>query len=436
MKKVFVSDDYNLDINGKTDSTIVLQQLIDEVSNCNGKLIIKKGIYLITPLFFKSNMEVDFEEGVVFKALIDESLYKDIYTRVAGIEMYWYPGLINIIDANNVAFHGKCIIDGQGNYYYKKYWGEDQKSGMRAIYDQKGLRFACDYDCKRVRNLLISNSYNININDLISKDSGFWNIHVLYSHDITLNNIVVNSDSSISPSTDGIDIDSSYNVVIRNCVTNCNDDSIVIKSGRDSDGLKVNKPSHDILIENCTLNKGYGITLGSEVSGGIYNVNIHNVVFNYTSCAFRIKSSKSRKGYIKNIQMENAHMKNVSYLFHLYTNWNPSYCNCELENQDNLPEHYYKLLKPVDDNIKNTEIKDLLFKNISSCYDSNYKGINRIFNILGFDDSHIKNVIFENMDINAKEYGYMKNIDNVKIINSSLIYEIEHDFNNDEFDNR
>lgn len=42
------------------------------------------------------------------------------------------------------------------------------------------------------------------------------------------------------PSTDGIDIDSSTNILVENCEVDCNDDNICIKAGRDADGLRVN----------------------------------------------------------------------------------------------------------------------------------------------------------------------------------------------------
>ncbi len=66
----------------------------------------------------------------------------------------------------------------------------------------------------------------------------------------------------------GIDIDSSTNILIEDCIIDCNDDNICIKSGRDADGLRVNRPTENVVIRNCTARSGAGlVTCGSETSG-------------------------------------------------------------------------------------------------------------------------------------------------------------------------
>ena len=59
-----------------------------------------------------------------------------------------------------------------------------------------------------------------------------------------------------------------------------NDDCISIKSGKDADGLRVNRPAEDIVIENSRFGYGHGgVAMGSETSGGIRNVEVRNSVF-------------------------------------------------------------------------------------------------------------------------------------------------------------
>lgn len=416
------------------NATSYIQNLISEASKKNLNLFFLKGDYHISSIFLESNMNLFFEQGCRFIAITDDTLYPLIDTRIAGIEMPFYPAILNIIDKKNVILSGHLIIDGNGEYWWNKYWG---KNGYREKYDKASLRWACDYDCKRPRNLLVQNSYNININGLESKDSGFWNIHILYSHKILLNNIVVNSDNPFSPSTDGIDIDSSYDVEVLNSTINTNDDNIAIKSGRDSDGLRVNIPSHDIIIKDTIINKGYGITFGSELSGGIYNVEIDNIVFNNTDCGLRIKSSYQRKGYVKNISFKNIVMNNVKYLFHINLDWNKGYSlaiipeNSEIE----IKDYYYTIAKKVSDEIPPTYINTINVSNLkanvdSGCIDS------RIFNISGYENKHLNNLNFDNMNITAYEYGVIEYTDNLSINNSQFTILGNINKNNDEFDNR
>ncbi|MFQ8981305.1 MAG: hypothetical protein ACLR6I_12920 [Waltera sp.] len=90
----------------------------------NGMLILEKGTFHLTSsLFLKSNMEFHFE-GVqdcwhprMMKA------YPMMDTRVAGIEMKWYPGFVNVRGQKNVTISGKGVIDGQGEHWWAKYWG-------------------------------------------------------------------------------------------------------------------------------------------------------------------------------------------------------------------------------------------------------------------------------------------------------------------------
>ena len=65
-----------------------------------------------------------------------------IRTRIAGIEMEGYPGILNILTSKNVRVSGPGTINGQGSPWYEKYWGKDGKGGMRKVYEEKGLRWA------------------------------------------------------------------------------------------------------------------------------------------------------------------------------------------------------------------------------------------------------------------------------------------------------
>ena len=92
------------------------------------------------------------------------------------------------------------------------------------------------------------------------KRSGFWTVHICYSTHVTGDGLTIrNNIGGRGPSTDGIDVDSSSAVEIGNSDIDCNDDAVVLKAGRDADGL--------------TMRGGAaGITFGSETSGGMRRV--------------------------------------------------------------------------------------------------------------------------------------------------------------------
>ena len=312
----------SIQADGKTIVTESLQKIIDKAHDDNATLVITKGKYLTASIFIRSNMNVIFEDGAELIGTTDEKEYLIIDTRIAGIEMKAYPGILNVNDAENVVISGRGTISGQGRYWWDKYWGEDEKSGYRGEYDAKGLRWAADYDCRRLRNIVVMNSRNITIKDLISSEPGFWNLHVLYSEHVVIDNVFINAGDPHGPSTDGIDIDSSSDVIVRNCTTNTNDDSICIKSGRDADGYRIGRPCHHVTVENCHILSGFGVTIGSEISGGIHDIVLRGLTFENTDCGFRIKSSHPRRGYIRNVIATDLKMINVRYPVHICLDWN------------------------------------------------------------------------------------------------------------------
>ncbi len=395
---------------GSRITTKEIQKAIDCAFETTGEVYIPEGTYLVSSLFLKSNTSLFLEENAVLLGTTDESEYPIIPTRVAGVEMDWYCGIINVNDAENVKICGNGTIDGQGEYWWNKYWGTDRKGGMRKIYEEKGLRWAVDYDCIRTRNVVVFNSRNITLSDFNSYRSGFWNVHICYSEKVSVSGL--NIDKNQGPSTDGIDIDSCNDVFVEKCTINCNDDNICIKSGRDADGLRVNRICENIIIRDCTLYKGAGITLGSETSGGMRNIEISDIKFDGTGCGFRLKSAKTRGGVIENVSVKNLVMKNVRNAFSFQFDWNPSYSYCEMPSETDMEilKHWHILAEkvPVEKGTpyaKNITIEDV----IATTYeDLGYK--TTAFDIQGIEEAPFEDFIFSNINITAHNYGEMRNI--------------------------
>lgn len=438
MRKEFKTSDDQIDNTGRTLVTEALQALIDRTALEGGVLILEKGTYLTASLFLKSGMEFHFEDGAVLLGTTDETRYPVIPTRAAGIEMDWYPGLLNCSGQHDVVISGCGTIDGQGEYWWSKYWGEDMKSGMRKEYDAKGLRWACDYDCMRVRNLVVMDSTNVAIKDITSTRSGFWNVHICYSDHVHVDGVKITSCGTESPSTDGIDIDSCHDVLVENCVTSCNDDSICIKSGRDADGIRTARPCHHITVQNCRILAGFGVTIGSEVSGGVHDITLKNLEYRGTDCGFRIKSSAARRGYIRDVTVEGLRMVNVKYPFHFFLNWNPAYSVCTLPEgyEGEIPDHWKKLLEEIPDSIPKTKVSDITIENVTAYNEEGYDGISRAFHMEGFEDQPIERVVFRNVSMACREYGVINYTKEIEFHNVTVSVTGTRDEKNDSYDNR
>ena len=232
--KIFQAADYGLKNDSTRLSTAALQKAIDECHRSGGGTVeVAPGYYRIGAIYLKSNVNLHLSQGTTLIASEDIDLYPEMRSRVAGIEMVWPSAVINILNAENAAISGAGTLDCRGKIFWDKYWT------MRKDYEKRKLRWIVDYDCKRVRGMLISNSRHITLKDFTLMRTGFWGCQVLYSDQCTLNGLKINNNvGGHGPSTDGIDIDSSTNILIENCEVDCNDDNICLKAGRDADGLR------------------------------------------------------------------------------------------------------------------------------------------------------------------------------------------------------
>lgn len=383
-------------------NTKAVQKAIDDAEAAGGGIVtFHPGIYLTGSLFIGNNVNFNIPKGTILMGSQNLNDYKRIETRVAGIEMEWASALVNITGKKNAAITGNGTIHGKGKVFWDKYWA------MRKDYEPKGLRWIVDYDCERPRGILISDSENITVDGIVLYQPGFWSLHVLYSKNVTVNDVIIsNNIEGEGPSTDGVDIDSSSFILVQNSNINCNDDNFCLKAGRDSDGLLVNRPCEYIVIRDCYAGLGAGLfTIGSETSGGIKHVVAYNLVAEGTSYGLRFKSTTQRGGSIEDIYLSNITMKNVKLPLSVNLNWNPAYSNsllpAEYKNK-RLPEHWTKMLAEVDPKLGMPKFKNISFKNI------NASGAKKCLNIVGIKKSTIEDFRFENVVIEGESAGAVK----------------------------
>lgn len=328
-------------------STEAIQKAIDSCAAAGGGTVtLTPGYYLVGALFIKSGVNLQLDRGVTLLASTDINNYPEFRSRIAGIEMIWPSAVINVIKQKNVAVSGEGTIDCRGKKFWDQYWI------MRKEYESKGLRWVVDYDCKRVRGILVERSTDVTLKDFTLMRTGFWACQILYSDYCSINGLTINNNiDGKGPSTDGVDIDSSSNILIENCTIDCNDDNICLKSGRDTDGLRVNRPTENVVIRNCTTHKGAGlITCGSETSGSIRNILGHDLTAQGTLTVLRLKSAMNRGGTIENIYLTRIKADSVRYVLAADLNWNPQYSYSTLPKEyshKEIPEHWKVLLTPV-----------------------------------------------------------------------------------------
>lgn len=330
--------------------TVAIQAAIDAAAAAGGGIVaFAPGVYLTGSLFLKSDVEFRVDAGVELRAVQSDAAFPEIWTRVAGIEMPWPAALINVCEQQRVRITGDGTINGSGEFWWDKYWGPDEKGGMLRDYEARGLRWAVDYDCKRPRLVLVYRSSEVQLHGLRLKRSGFWTVHVCFSQHVTLDGISIRE--NLGPSSDGIDIDSSCDVLVQNCDVDCNDDAICLKAGRDADGLRVNRPTERVVIRDSIVRTGHGLfTIGSETSGGIRDIEVYNLKAIGTWIGFSFKSARTRGGVIERIAIHDIEMIGVPRPFRFTLNWLPAYSYPTLPPgwRGDLPAHWKTMLQPVE----------------------------------------------------------------------------------------
>jgi polygalacturonase len=401
----FDAADFGAVGDGETINTRPIQAAIDAAAGAGGgTVVLKPGVYLSGSLFVKSNVTLLIGRGATVKGLRDIAAYPMVRTRVAGIEMEWPAGLLNIYREKNARITGEGLVDGDGKVFWDAYWA------MRRDYDPKGLRWAADYDCRRPRLIHVYDAEAVEVSGLNLARAGFWTVHVCYSRDVKVSDLIIrNNLGGRGPSTDGIDIDSSERVLIERCDLSVNDDAICIKAGRDWDGLRVARPCRQVKVRDCIVRDALaGMTFGSETSGGFEDIEVSGLRIEYpVPLGIFFKSGHTRGGVINNIALKNIHLQDVATLFRVNLNWYPNYSYAQIPaGITDIPDYWRALATPVPREQGIPRIRDVRLSDIKAV------GGKIGFEAAAYEEAPLRDFQFERLDWDVREAGTIANADN------------------------
>jgi len=406
-------NDYGAKGDGRTLDTRAIQAAIDAAAKAGDSVRFDAGVYLTGALFVKSGVTLRIDLGVRLLGTPDLSQYPLVQTRVAGIEMIWPAGLLNVYRERNVKITGEGIIDGDGKVFWDSYWTK------RREYDPKDLRWAADYDCKRPRLVHIYESSDVSLTGLQLMRSGFWTVHVCYSENVRIADVIIrNNEGGRGPSTDGIDIDSSRKVLVERADISCNDDALCIKAGRDSDGLRVARPTEAVTVRDCIVrDAAAGITFGSETSGGFHNIDVSNLkVFHPTPNGVLFKSAHTRGGTISDIRLHDLHFQDVPTLFRVNLNWNPSYSYARIPaGITDVPPYWKVLATPVPREKGLAQLSSVHVKNVKAV------GAKQAFDVAAFAEAPLRGFRFEQLDWDAQSAGRIANAEDWRFESAKIL---------------
>ena len=412
--QAFSVSSYGAKGDGTTLETVAIQKTIDAAAKSGAPSIVTfpAGTYLTGSIFIKSGVTLRVDKGVTLLGSQNIKDYPEMPTRVAGIEMTWPAALINIYKQSNANITGDGTIDGDGKVYWDSYWA------LRKIYEPKRLRWASDYDAKRPRLIQIFDSSNVELSGLMLRRSGFWTVHICYSHDITVNGITIrNNEGGHGPSTDGIDIDSSRKILVEHADIAVNDDALCLKAGRDSDGLRVNRSTEDVILRDSIIREGAaGVTIGSETSGGFRNIEAYGLTtMKAVPVGILFKSAHTRGGFAENIRIHDITMNATPVVLRITMNWNPSYSYAVIPPGLKSYSDYYKVLTtPVPDDKGKAHFYNIHIWNITAT------GAKTAFEVDAYPSVPLEDFTFDHLSIDSSTAGHINNAKNWKFSDISL----------------
>ena len=139
-----------------------------------------------------------------------------------------------------------------------------------------------------------------------------WELNPVLCRNVTVRGVNIDSHG---PNNDGCDPESCDGVLIIGCIFSTGDDCIAVKSGRNRDGRRINVPCQNVVIKDCIMKDGHGgVSIGSEVSGGIRNIHIQRCRMSspHLQRALRIKTNSYRGGVIENISFRDMTVGQVA----------------------------------------------------------------------------------------------------------------------------
>jgi alpha-L-rhamnosidase len=296
---------------GKTLNTKTIQTVIEECAqNGGGTIVIPKGVFLSGALFLKPGVNIELQEGAVLKGSTNINDYPKLNTRIEGHFELWRAALINGDHVDHLRISGPGTFDGSGEPFWKEFYSRREADNKTT-----------NLNVERPRLTFLQNSKDVKISGITFLNSGFWNLHLYRCQKVTVTNCRFQAPSGSkpdnhAPSSDGIDVDSSQDIVISHCFFSVGDDDIALKGSKGPFALqdKDSPPVERIQISDCVFEAGGGIvTFGSEATI-VRNVDIKRCITRGPT-VLRLKLRPDTPQQYENISMSNITMENGSAIF-------------------------------------------------------------------------------------------------------------------------
>lgn len=375
------------------DNTKAIQKALDAVPNTGGMVVIPAGTWMFgsTDQMTSKTEVLSIKSKTVLHLCAGATLKLVEYGKAPNNKTVFIGGKNKGKNVTDVVIEGEgetSIIDGQGaRWWLARENGETFNPGAMIRFEQ-GKHFL-------LRNFKIQNTPGVNITISNSGKASHATIH-----DVTISEPASEAGKGkASHNTDGVSIWGPY-VNIYNCNISNGDDNVVC----DNDAQYIH-------VWNCNFGTGHGASIGSYTKN-IKHVWFDNITMNGTTAGIRMKTGINNDGTLRGGGEEDWKFTN----FTMTKVKNPLSIDCFYDKNYNSD--------PAVDKA-NARALDSTTPTYNGIYLQNVKTTdvcdgNAIF-FVGRPESHIKNVILDNVQISAKKGIDIRFVDNLVFKNGSKI---------------
>ena len=375
------------------DNTKAIQKALDAVPTTGGMVVIPAGTWMFgsTDQMTSKTEVLSIKSKTVLHLCAGATLKLVEYDKAPNNKTVFIGGKNKGKNVTDVIIEGEgetSIIDGQGaRWWLAKEQSETFTPGAMIRFEQ-GKRFL-------LRNFKIQNTPGVNI----TISNGGKASHATI-HDVTISEPASEAGKGkASHNTDGVSIWGPY-INIYNCNISNGDDNVVC----DNDAQYIH-------VWNCNFGTGHGASIGSYTKN-IKHVWFDNITMNGTTAGIRMKTGINSDGTLRGGGEEDWKFTN----FTMTKVKNPLSIDCFYDKNYNSD--------PAVDKA-NARALDSTTPTYNGIYLQNVKTTdvcdgNAIF-FVGRPESHIKNVILDNVQISAKKGIDIRFVDNLVFKNGSKI---------------
>ncbi|RKL68163.1 glycoside hydrolase [Salipaludibacillus neizhouensis] len=399
-----------------------------------GTIKVPAGIWKTGPITFTNQMRLDLVQHAVIQFSDDPKHYPLIESSFEGERVYRCQSPLNGEKISDIEITGLGVIDGAGQdwRYVKRFkmsemqWEtlvnsggvvtEDEQEWWPSIEALHGkehihqlrLQNADKSEYEKIKHFLrpsllsFRSCERIKLSGVTFQNSPAWNVHPLESNDILIDGVTIRN-PWYSQNGDGLDIESCKRVIIQNTVFDVGDDAICMKSGKGKWARELGIPTELVEVKGCKVYSGHGgFVIGSEMSGGVKDVYVHDCDFYGTDSGLRFKSSRGRGGVVERIQIERIQMMDIK------------------EDAITFQMHYSNNGEKVGETTEAVTEETPVFSDIHlkkvTCI-----GAKRPIVIHGLPEQPITNLIFEKIYVESEQALEIHNCDNLVLLQTEIL---------------